>query len=138
MISNSAVLTLFKELLTLYGEPGTREILTLAKGEHIFPFSFRVPGCILPPTYTSTSMTPSGCVRYEVNASLSRPEKQILTTSFELTVPSTLDSRDPEFLLPEILYDHMSIGRNLFSDGHVEVQLKLPQKAYSSGEYIPV
>ncbi len=136
--SSSTVLTLFKEVLTVFGMPASRETLVLEKGEHIFPFSFRMPGCQLPPSYKSVLDAPHGAVLYELYANLALPDRQAETARFELTVPSTLDGRDPEYLDAITLDGQLKVGRRISRDGAVSVQLSLPQQAYSSGTFNPL
>ena len=50
--SNTVLSTIFKEITTLYGHPFSEGgPLQLEKGEHVFPFAFRVPPANLPASY---------------------------------------------------------------------------------------
>ncbi|KAJ3087655.1 hypothetical protein HDU96_004406, partial [Phlyctochytrium bullatum] len=97
---------IFKELSTVLGAPGEDERIQLEAGEHVYPFTFRVPLSNLPASFDGNF----GRIRYEVTAILARPQSNLKTASAYLTIPSTTNASDPEFRDPRTVSLSIPVG----------------------------
>ncbi|KAI8588868.1 hypothetical protein BDZ88DRAFT_396686 [Geranomyces variabilis] len=132
---NTSTITLFKELETFIGTilPGA-EPEVLERGEHHFPFVFRVPAAQLPASFEGRC----GRVRYEVACVLARPGNLNKLIHCPVTIPSTLDSSDLDMLERCQATDGAPVGRWFWKSGHLEVACSLPKTGYTSEEVVPL
>ncbi|KAI8922243.1 hypothetical protein DFJ77DRAFT_424827 [Powellomyces hirtus] len=132
---NTSTITLFKELETFLGTilPNAEPEM-LERGEHHFPFVFRVPPAQLPASFEGRS----GRVRYEIAAVLARPGNLNKLIHCPITVPSTLDSTDLDMLERCQAGDGAPVGRWFWKSGHLEVVVSLPKTGYTSEEVVPL
>ncbi|KAJ3120422.1 Arrestin domain-containing protein 4 [Nowakowskiella sp. JEL0407] len=131
---SSSFLTIFKELHTavgsaVYDDP--EEIIS--PGWHSYPFSFRVPGASLPASFVGTF----GKISYDVTAILVRKKFTNRTSSAIVTIPSTIDAGNEEFLVPMTLNANIPVGL-WKNQGKVDVFASIPKKSYANEESIPL
>ncbi|KAJ3002387.1 Arrestin domain-containing protein 3, partial [Thoreauomyces humboldtii] len=133
--SNTSTITLFKELETFIGSiqpaPAPEE---LARGEHHFPFVFRVPPAQLPASFEGRN----GRVKYEVAAVLARPGQINKLVHCVITIPSTLDSSDLDMLERCEAGTGAPVGLWFWKSGHLAVTVSLPKTGFSSEEIVPL
>ncbi|KAJ3213817.1 hypothetical protein HDU67_002411 [Dinochytrium kinnereticum] len=132
--SASSVNVFFKELQTILGGPTGEDRTILDPGEHVFPFSFRVPLSNLPASFEGSF----GNIRYEITATLSRPNISSKTRSTIVTIPSTIDASDAQYQTPFDVKASVQAGYWLWKTGYLNASLSIPKSAYSSEEVVPL
>ncbi|KAJ3054282.1 Arrestin domain-containing protein 4, partial [Quaeritorhiza haematococci] len=135
MTSQSSTVTIFKDIHTCLGSASLEDPpVAIEPGEHIFPFSFRVPPTSLPASFEGVY----GQVRYQVSAVLVRPGHVNRTISVPLTIPSTLDASDAEYRDGVDGSASGPVGFWLWKSGHIDLAVSMPKAAYGSEEIIPL
>ncbi|KAJ3067875.1 hypothetical protein HK102_007313, partial [Quaeritorhiza haematococci] len=105
--------------------PGQR-----VEGEHLFPFSFRLPSIRLPPSFEGDY----GMIRYEIVCFLDRPGKNPKHTTLVITVPCTDDAED--YKEPVECVARAGSGSLWWKSGHVECRALIPRRGVASEDYL--
>ncbi|KAI8811430.1 hypothetical protein BJ742DRAFT_674812, partial [Cladochytrium replicatum] len=135
VVPSDTTATIFKELHTYIGSDVSSDPqVALSAGDHVYPFSFRVPAAHLPASFEGNH----GAVRYEVSAVLIRNGHPNRTCCTMLTVPSTVDVSEPEYARPIEVHARVPIGMWKWQGGHMDIITRIPRKAYTSDDVIPI
>ncbi|KAI8916432.1 immunoglobulin E-set [Gorgonomyces haynaldii] len=106
------------------------EDTTHLHGQHIFPFSFRVPPTSLPATFNGNY----GRVHYSLVCSLEQPLFPKINVTLPITIPSTKNASNPDWQqLNKIEKAASILKRNLF-----HVFLSTPKMAYAVEDVCPI
>ncbi|KAJ3338450.1 Arrestin domain-containing protein 4, partial [Kappamyces sp. JEL0680] len=136
LINETSGITMFKEFTDCltdelaYNGPGQE----FAEGEHIFPFSFRMPPSSLPPSFLGDY----GSIKYDVTALLQIPKVSRHSITKELTVPSSRDISTPDYQMDVSKSCDAFAGSLWWKSGYFSINVRLPKTGYSSEETAPV
>jgi hypothetical protein len=127
--NETSSITLFKDNTNVLGELGFT-VHYISSGEHVFPFQFRMPSCLLPASFEGQF----GNIRYSLDATIVKNNLSKTNTSILLTVPSTKNSNDFDLQDSMMLCKTIYPGFGFFKTSPFHVDVSIPRKGYSSGK----
>ena len=127
--NENSTVTMFKDF-TNFLEESTSS--TVAAGEHIYPFQFRMPPTSLPAPFKG----PYGIVKYELTGICQRPRSERLVITQNLSVPSTRDVNDQELQSEHISKLSGRCGGWFWNVGHFDVTATIPKLGFTSGNFL--